>query len=98
MLPSRTYAPPGFPALGPLLNRASWWLAMRVAERMLRPRVNALRAQTKVPPVEKLFGDGFGSAAAVLASVSPTLVPQPPDWPANCHVVGFLDLTVKARA
>lgn len=90
-LPTRTAPPPGSPSLGPL-NSLLWWIARRLMARILMPRVNAVRRELGLEPLSQPHDAPAGNARHVLAAMSPTLFPRPPDWDARWLVSGFLEL------
>ncbi len=96
MFPTRTAPPPGAPDLGPL-NRLTWRLVERIADEAFLARANALRARAGVPLLRRVHRDGIRRVAALLTAVSPTLFPQPRDWPEKAPVVGFLELPAEAE-
>jgi UDP:flavonoid glycosyltransferase YjiC (YdhE family) len=96
MLPTRWAPPPGAPDLGPL-NRLSWRLIERFADALFLAPANALRARAGIPLLRGIQRDGLRTVAGLLTAVSPTLFPQPRDWPEKAPVVGFLELPAAAE-
>jgi UDP:flavonoid glycosyltransferase YjiC (YdhE family) len=82
----------GFPDLGigAGYNRLTHRLFERADWQMTKPYINDLRRSHGVPPLT----DGaalrsVGTEIPALFPFSPTLLPPPADWPANCHVTGY---------
>jgi UDP:flavonoid glycosyltransferase YjiC (YdhE family) len=89
VVPTRAFPPMGMPDLG-VLNPALWWLAARVAKRVLAGPANALRQREGLPLVKNIFHDRIGPMPCALVAVSATLVPRPPDWPPEMELCGYL--------
>jgi UDP:flavonoid glycosyltransferase YjiC (YdhE family) len=96
MFPTRAAPPPGAPDLGPA-NRLTWLLVERAVNAVFLARTNSLRDRAGLPRLRNLFRDGFRGVAGLLTAISPSLFPQPPDWPEKAPVVGFLELPVAAE-
>ncbi len=66
------------------LNRASHQLINAAVWRAFRKATNAARAKVAgLPPRRKIW-----SGHSMIYGVSPALLPQPADWPANAHMCG----------
>jgi sterol 3beta-glucosyltransferase/vancomycin aglycone glucosyltransferase len=96
-LPTRYRPPPGVLDLGPMLNCLLWMVAGKVVDRIMVPRVNAVRARVGVPPIASFLRDASFSADLNLIAASPCLVPPQPDWQPVHKVCGYLDLPVGAH-
>lgn len=88
--PTRALPPMGAPDLGPL-NKLLWSVAERVGGAWFLPRVNASRARAGVPLETSMFPRP-NPAALTLTCVSPSLVPQPPDWEPSQRIAGFFEV------
>ncbi|MBK7073775.1 MAG: glycosyltransferase [Myxococcales bacterium] len=97
MFETRRMPPIGAPHLGAWGNRALWGLARRVMDRMIAPRVNAVRAARGAPPVTDVTRRLVAEARLVLVAMSPALLPRPDDWPAAIAVSGELALPATAE-
>jgi sterol 3beta-glucosyltransferase len=84
--PTRAFPSPFLrPGLAPaVFNRASHRLVNGVIWRGFRAAINAARAAVCDLPPRRDVWDGH----AMLYGVSPSLLPRPPDWPANALVCG----------
>jgi hypothetical protein len=91
-LPTRHRPPPGVPDFGSLLNRLLWWVARRVLDRIMTPRVNEIRTRVGVGQVRSFLLEASHSAELNLIAASPSLVLPRPDWPAMHEVCGYFDL------
>jgi sterol 3beta-glucosyltransferase len=65
------------------LNRFSYHLVAEVLWRAFRKATNAARAKVGLPPGRKIW-----SGHPMLYGISPTLLPQPADWPENARMCG----------
>ena len=92
MFATRRMPPIGAPHLGRLGNAALWALAGRVMERVMAPRVNAVRAALGAPPVRGVAQRLLDEARLALVAMSPALLARPDDWPAHVAVCGELAL------
>ncbi|MBN4665194.1 glycosyltransferase family 1 protein [Pandoraea nosoerga] len=83
--PTSEFASPFLPQGIPrFLHAASQRLVNQMLWRAFRKQTNAARAAVcALPPRQSLWTDH-----PMLYGISPTLVPQPRDWPANAHVCG----------
>ncbi len=66
-----------------VLNRASHAFVNAMLWRAFRDRTNAARAKFKLPPRRSVWTEH-----SMVYGVSPSLLPTPPDWPANAHLCG----------
>jgi UDP:flavonoid glycosyltransferase YjiC (YdhE family) len=66
-----------------LLNRASHRFVNGMLWKAFRDTTNAARRSLGLPPRKAVWTD-----LPMVYGISPTLVPQPPDWPANVHLCG----------
>lgn len=94
-LPTRRLPHPVFPPwrLGPLYNRATFWMAGRITQRAraeLQGRWQ--REANRLDP-----GSARPLRGAILTAVSPIVVPRPPDWPAVAHLTGFWFLPADSK-
>jgi sterol 3beta-glucosyltransferase len=65
------------------LNRFSYGLVAEALWRAFRNATNAARAKAGLPPGRKIW-----SGHPMLYGISPTLLPQPADWPENAWMCG----------
>jgi len=89
-LPSRTYVPAGVPYWGELITRLFWWIGGFAVERSFGGPVRRLFRAHGLSPAKSLLHDVWGSPLLNLVGVSPSLFPQPEDWPAHTTVCGHL--------
>jgi sterol 3beta-glucosyltransferase/vancomycin aglycone glucosyltransferase len=89
--PSREYVPSG-EELGPLRNRLFWWLAGFAIETMFSGPPRKLYRAQGLAPARNLLNEVWSSPLLNLVAVSPSLFPQPADWPANTLACGQLSL------
>jgi hypothetical protein len=73
-LPTRHRPPPGAPNLGPLSNRFLWWMASRVLDRIMTPRINEIGGRIGVGRVRSFLWEASHSAELNLVAASPSLV------------------------
>jgi sterol 3beta-glucosyltransferase/vancomycin aglycone glucosyltransferase len=88
LFPTRAMPPPGLPDLGPL-NLLTWKVLLTVLSRTLRPSFLQVRSGFGLPPIKRVE-EALDRTVLDLVTVSPTLLPRPPDWPAKIHLTGFL--------
>ncbi|HVE86663.1 MAG TPA: nucleotide disphospho-sugar-binding domain-containing protein, partial [Myxococcales bacterium] len=88
LFPTRTMPPPGMPHLGPL-NLLIWRLVRGVLSRTMRASFSEVRSSFGLPPIRRIE-DALDRTVVDLVTVSPTLLPRPPDWRAKVHLTGFL--------
>lgn len=92
VLPSGEFPAPGWPIqknMGRLLNRLSGFAMLEVIWQWYRPFVNQFRQRFALP---RLSGSGFRHilvSTPLLGAYSPTIIPQPRDWPPNVHITGY---------
>ena len=65
------------------LNRFSYRLVAELLWRAFRNATNAARAKVGLPPGRKIW-----SGHSMLYGISPSLLPQPSDWPDNARMCG----------
>jgi sterol 3beta-glucosyltransferase len=88
--PSRDWVPSGVPHMGRWLNGLFWVLGRTYFERTFRAPVERhFRAHGLAAP-RSILDDVWSSRLLNLVAVSPSLFPQPPDWPAHTVVSGAL--------
>ncbi|MEO8678314.1 MAG: glycosyltransferase [Vicinamibacterales bacterium] len=92
MIPSRTIHPIGTPHLGEWGNALGWRLARLGLKVTMGREINRFRARVGVPPIDDVMFDAWASHRLNLVTVSPSVFPAPPDWPAWNKVCGFLSL------
>ena len=78
--------PPWLPAF---VKRGALGLAMGVADRVVRPPINAFRSSIGMDPVRRVFTDWALRADLLLGMFPAWFGPPQPDWPANLQLVGF---------
>ncbi len=85
LTPTRAFASPFLPKLRlpGLLNRLSYSLVNEAVWRTFRRPLNDARRAMGMPARRTLWRD-----VPMLYGISPSLVPQPPDWPADHPVCG----------
>ncbi|WP_165720277.1 glycosyltransferase [Bordetella trematum] len=86
LTPSRTFPSPFLPPawVPALLNRASLALTNQMLWRALRQALNRARADVLGLPAQA----ALWTQHPMLYGISPTLLPPPPDWPANAALCG----------
>lgn len=86
LTPSRTFPSPFLPPawVPALLNRASLALTNQMLWRALRQSLNRARAEVLGLPAQA----ALWTQHPMLYGISPTLLPPPPDWPANAVLCG----------
>ena len=86
LMPTREYASPFLPPgrIWHRLNRLSHHVVNGFLWRAMRPALNRARAQVCALPALRRIPDDH----PMLFGYSPTLLPQPRDWPANIEVCG----------
>ncbi|MFG5380001.1 glycosyltransferase [Yoonia sp. R2-816] len=96
VVPTHEFPPAGMPNLPiPGYNRFGYSL-VNLSYGAFRNSINAFRTSAlKLPPVkdrsEVLFPNGIG-ATKVLHAISPTVIPQPKDWPVKAIMTGYWGL------
>jgi sterol 3beta-glucosyltransferase len=75
------FVPPG--SLPRWLNRFSYRLVAEMLWRAFRQATNAARAHVGLPPGRKIW-----SGHPIVYGISPSLLPQPADWPDNACMCG----------
>ena len=90
--PSSEIPPPGFPSLGRWANRVGWRIARAALNRLLLPRINALRLREGLSPHRDVIGQTWTSERLNLLAVSPQLCRVRSDWGERYSVCGFLNL------
>lgn len=90
--PTRYFPAMGAPELplGGAYNRFTHWMSGQVEWRLSRPFINGYRQSAGLPP---LGGTSplreLGHKIPMVYPYSPSVLPKPPDWPADCHVTGY---------
>jgi rhamnosyltransferase subunit B len=79
---------PGMP--GPVKTALFWFMDTFYADRLVCPRLNALRATLGLPPVRGVFSSYINSPQLVLGLFPGWFAAPQPDWPANTHLTGFV--------
>lgn len=97
-LPSREYVPADAPDLGSLFNRAFWWASEFGLEFMFAGPPRRLYRAQGLPAARSLRSEVWRSQLLDLVTVSPSLFPQPKDWPSNVVVTGQLALPEEQAA
>ena len=73
------------------VRRGLYWAADRfLLDPLLAPPINAYRAELRLPPVRRVFGDWRHAPDRVLLAF-PAWYGSAPDWPAQARHVGFID-------
>ena len=90
-LPSRYISPPGLPDLGKWFYPLGWKLVRKVANRILLPRVNALRTREGLKADVDLMSQTWAAERLNLIAVSPSICHRPPDWEPRHCVCGFFN-------
>jgi UDP:flavonoid glycosyltransferase YjiC (YdhE family) len=81
---------PFIPYLPKPLLRALWWFGDHyVADPVLAPPINALRAELGLPPVSKIIDQWWNSPQRVIALFPDWFAPPQPDWPPQVKLTGF---------
>jgi rhamnosyltransferase subunit B len=74
-----------------LFKRALFWIGNTVyIDPMLRPALNAFRAELGLGPVRGVFGSYLHSPRLVLGLFPEWYAAPQPDWPQNTHLTGFV--------
>jgi UDP:flavonoid glycosyltransferase YjiC (YdhE family) len=74
-----------------LANRLFWALGQQMTARVMDPPLNQVRAEYGLRQRKNWLDVGGASTARLVGvTVSPTLCPPPPDWPAVVRETGFL--------
>ena len=95
LLPTRAFAAPSWPLqrdLGGLHNFFSGLAMLQVVWLWYRPFVNDFRRRLGLP---SLSAAGFYRSlrsTPMISAYSPSIIPHPPDWPPDLHVVGYFFL------
>jgi sterol 3beta-glucosyltransferase len=85
LTPTSAFPSPFLPprAMPRWLNRFSYRLVSELLWRALRKATNAARSKVGLPSGHKIW-----SGHPMLYGISPSLLPQPPDWPNNAWMCG----------
>jgi UDP:flavonoid glycosyltransferase YjiC (YdhE family) len=71
-------------------KRSVWWAADRlIIDPTVAPTVNKLRAKLGLPPVRRLFRQGWGRDHLFVALFPEWFAPRQPDWPRRLELTGF---------
>lgn len=70
-------------------KRLQFWLADKVADRMVTPSLNELRSDLGLPPARGIFAAWMFSPESVLCMFPDWFAPPQPDWPSNVATTGF---------
>ena len=81
----------GMPWTGRFLNSLMWKAASKVMSRMLRERVNSLRARVGSVPLRDVHRWLLDVSDLTLIGCSRALLPEGIKWKGNVHVCGSLD-------
>jgi UDP:flavonoid glycosyltransferase YjiC (YdhE family) len=100
LLPSRSFPAPSWPIqlnLGGLHNFLSGRAMLQVVWYWYKPFVNDFRKRLGLPAYSGTrFYHGLRDTP-LIGAYSPGIIPQPPDWPDNVHVSGYLFLDSQAE-
>lgn len=95
LLPTSAFAAPSWPIqrnLGGLHNYLSGLAMLGTVWLWYRPFVRDVRRSLGLPPVNAPRSYRALRSTPMLGAYSPTVIRQPPDWPAGMHVTGYLFL------
>ena len=84
--------PTGFPNLGKLGNRLTWWLIRSVLNKNIKPYADRLRVAHGLKPANDLMTDIWASHQMNLIAISPEICQRQNDWPDHYQVCGFFDM------
>jgi len=90
-LPSKYICPPGLPDLGSWFYPLGWSLVRKMVNRILLPRVNALRSREGLPPNRDVMTQTWAAERLNLIAVSPHICDLPKDWERRHQICGFLN-------
>lgn len=90
-MPSAYRRPPGLPDIGKWFYPLGWALVGSMINRILLPRVNALRTREGLPPDRDVMTQTWASERLNLIAVSPRICEAPKDWDKRHQVCGFLN-------
>lgn len=96
-VPTSAFPSIGMPSGPAFVNRASYRLVLAITKRMLAPYVREWRAAEGMPPLPRGTGPlhtRSGDPIPVLHAISPSVLPQPPDWPDTASMTGYWFLDV----
>ncbi len=80
-------------------NRISHRMAQSLYWKLNKKDVNRFRKELSLPPIHhNLLHDVETKNILNLFAISPSVIPQPTDWPGNSHLCGYLTLPSKNRA
>lgn len=71
------------------LRDFQYWVADKVADRIICPTLNRLRSEQGLPPVSRVFKDWIYSPQLVLGLFPAWFTAKQPDWPAQVELTGF---------
>ncbi|MBK8984732.1 MAG: glycosyltransferase family 1 protein [Chloroflexi bacterium] len=92
VLPTGDFPAPGWPIqkdLGRLHNRLSGFAMMAVIWQWYRPFVNQFRQRFGLRPLHSADFQRVLTSVPLLGAYSPSVIPQPRDWPGNVHLTGY---------
>lgn len=72
------------------LKRAQYWLAdTAMVDPIIGPHLNGFRAELGLPPLRRIFRDGFHAPQRVIGMFPEWFAPRQPDWPQQLVLTGF---------
>jgi len=92
LLPTRDFPAPGWPVqqnLGGFHNRISGAAMLWMIWQWYGPYVNEFRKRYGLPPLNSADFHRILASAPLLGAYSPTVIPQPLDWPDQVHITGY---------